>query len=84
LDEIFDYGVSGGSHRDFLGSRAILSTNPLKYANRFVWHSYGDVDIRRRHIGSALTLMFREGILGGGEYETVGVWSINCPGMFDS
>jgi len=81
LDEIFDCGIRGGSDRPFLGYRPISSANPVKYANNFVWQSYGDVDIRRRHIGSALTLMFREGKLGGGEHETVGIWSINRPGI---
>jgi long-chain acyl-CoA synthetase len=84
LDEIFECGVRGGKDRPFLGYRPILSTSPLKHANHFVWQSYADVDIRRRHIGSALTLMFNEGKLGGGEYETVGIWSVNRPGMFES
>ena len=80
LDDIFDSGVKGGENRPFLGHRPILSTNPLKHANHFVWQSYGDVDIRRRHVGSALTSMFKDGTLGGGDYDTVGLWSMNRPG----
>lgn len=79
VDEIFECGVRKGKDRLFLGYRPTLSTVPLKYANHFVWQSYGDVDIRRRHIGSALTSMFSEGKLGGGEYGTVGIWSVNRP-----
>jgi long-chain acyl-CoA synthetase len=83
VDEIFECGVNRGKDRPFLGHRPIVSTTPLKYANHFVWQSYGDVDTRRRHIGSALTLMFSEGKLGGGDYQTVGIWSMNRPGMLD-
>lgn len=83
LDEIFECGVMGGKDRPFLGHRPILSVTPLTYANYFVWQSYGDVDTRRRHIGSALTSMFSGGHLGGGEYDTVGIWSMNRPGTFD-
>ena len=45
--------------------------------------SYGEVDRRRRYIGSALSSMFRDGQVGGGEYDTVGIWSQNRPGMFN-
>lgn len=70
-----------GKDRKFLGYRPKISVNPLKFANHYVWETYGDVDLRRRHVGSALTALFKSGELGGGEYETVGIWSANRPGM---
>lgn len=33
-----------------------------------------------RHVGSALFRMFAQGKLGGGDLETVGIWSQNRPG----
>lgn len=79
LDEVFESGLSGGRDMPCLGSRPIVSTNPLKFANHYVWETYGDVDIRRRNIGSALASLFSKGELGGGEFETVGIWSANRP-----
>ncbi|GLB35097.1 putative AMP-binding enzyme [Lyophyllum shimeji] len=79
LDEIFDSGLSGGRDRPFLGARPVVSTNPLKYADHYVWQTYGDVDIRRRHVGSALSSLFAKGEVGGGELNTVGIWSANRP-----
>lgn len=81
MDEIFDSALSGGKERPFLGARPVLSTNPLQLANHFVWETYGQIDIRRRDVGSALSVMFSKGELGGGEFETVGIWSQNRPGM---
>jgi hypothetical protein len=80
LDEIFDTGLKAGKDREFLGHRPILSTNPLKYANQYIWQTYGEVDLRRRYVGSALVSMFNKGELGGGEYDTVGIWAANRPG----
>ncbi|KAG5645915.1 hypothetical protein DXG03_005062 [Asterophora parasitica] len=79
LDQIFDIGLSGGRDRPFLGERPIVSKNPLKYANRYVWQTYGEVDVRRRYVGSALSTLFKSGELGGGEFDAVGVWSPNRP-----
>ncbi|RDB21311.1 Long chain acyl-CoA synthetase 7, peroxisomal [Hypsizygus marmoreus] len=79
LNEIFETGLSGGKDRPFLGARPVISTNPLKFANHYVWETYGDVDLRRRNVGSALVSLFAKGELGGGDYETVGVWSANRP-----
>ena len=64
-----------------LGHRPRISTSPLKFANYYVWQTYGEVDLRRRWIGSALVKLFSSGELGGGEFPTVGVWSQNRPGM---
>lgn len=80
LDEIFDTGLKAGKDREFLGERKVISTNPLKFSNKFDWQTYGEVDIRRRHVGSALVSLFQKGDLGGGEFETVGIWSANRPG----
>ncbi|KAF9458659.1 hypothetical protein BDZ94DRAFT_1270171 [Collybia nuda] len=79
LDEIFESGLKAGKDREFLGHRPIISTSPLQFANKFLWQTYGQVDIRRRHVGSALVSMFQRGELGGGEYDTVGIWSANRP-----
>lgn len=79
LDQLFESGLSGGKDRPFLGARRVLSTNPLKLAKHFAWETYGQIDIRRRHIGSALATLFEKGELGGGELETVGIWSPNRP-----
>lgn len=80
LDEIFETGLKAGKDREFLGHRPIISTSPLKFANNFLWQTYSQVDVRRRHVGSALASLFQKGELGGGEYETVGIWSANRPG----
>ncbi|PFH50070.1 hypothetical protein AMATHDRAFT_61830 [Amanita thiersii Skay4041] len=79
LDQVFQSGLKTGSNRPFLGHRPVVSKNPLKFANKYVWETYGQVDARRRHVGSALYAMFKSGQVGGGEYETVGIWSQNRP-----
>lgn len=80
LDQIFEDGLKVGKDRPFLGRRPLISTNPLKFANHYVWETYGEIDLRRRAVGSALHALFKSGELGGGEYETVGIWSANRPG----
>ena len=80
LTEVFDNGLGLSRDKRFLGHRSVLSTKPLKYGP-YVWQTYAQVDIRRRNIGSALTQLFEKGELGGGELETVGLWSQNRPGM---
>lgn len=79
MTEIFDNGLALSREKNFLGRRSVLSTKPLKYGP-YVWETYGQVDVRRRNIGSALTHLFAKGELGGGELETVGLWSQNRPG----
>ncbi|KAG5638150.1 hypothetical protein H0H81_001535 [Sphagnurus paluster] len=79
VDEIFETGLAGGRDRPLLGERPILIKNPLKFANHYSWLTYGEVDIRRRYVGSALLSMFASGQLGGGEFDTVGIWSANRP-----
>lgn len=80
LPDVFDLGLSLSKDLPFLGRRPVVSTNPLKFANDFVWETYAQVDVRRRNVGSALETLFRRGVLGGGEHQTVGIWSQNRPG----
>ncbi|KAJ7771702.1 hypothetical protein B0H16DRAFT_1514415 [Mycena metata] len=79
LPDIFASGLSKGKDKQFLGHRPVVSKQPLKFANYYEWQTYGEVDIRRRNIGSAVDHLFKTGIVGGGELETVGIWSINRP-----
>ncbi|KAI0771152.1 acetyl-CoA synthetase-like protein [Trametes elegans] len=79
LVEIFDEGLRRSNGGPFLGHRPILSKKPLQYANYHVWQSWPDVDARRRAIGSAVHALFQSGELGGGDLDTVGIWSKNCP-----
>lgn len=83
LTEVWDNGFEVSRNKRFLGHRPIISTQPLKYGP-YVWETYAEVDVRRRNIGSALCHMFGKGELGGGELETVGIWSQNRPGNFTS
>jgi hypothetical protein len=80
VDQIFNTGLSGGKDRPMLGHRPLISSNPLKYADHYVWETYGEVDTKRRALGSALDAMFAAKTLGGGEYKTLGLWSMNRPG----
>jgi long-chain acyl-CoA synthetase len=80
ISEIFDCGMRIGKDAPFLGHRPLISKEPLKYAPYYEWQTWGQVDYRRRCVGSALSLLFKNGKLGGGELETVGIWSQNRPG----
>jgi long-chain acyl-CoA synthetase len=82
LPEIFDSGYAASKNSPFLGQRPVVSKNPLTYAHHYVWHTYAEVEERRRHIGSAIHTLFENGTVGGGEYPTVGLWSSNRPGIF--
>ncbi|KAK2467033.1 hypothetical protein APHAL10511_001291 [Amanita phalloides] len=79
LDEVFEDGLKIGRHRPFLGHRPLVSKHPLRFDKKYVWQTYGEVDDRRRYIGSALHPMFADGVIGGGDYDTVGIWSQNRP-----
>ncbi|KAF9532324.1 hypothetical protein CPB83DRAFT_847650 [Crepidotus variabilis] len=79
VDQIFNDGLKAGKDVPFLGERKLISTNPLKYATAYTWITYGEADLRRRYIGSALHTLFQKGELGGGELPTVGIWSMNRP-----
>ncbi|KDQ60651.1 hypothetical protein JAAARDRAFT_125417 [Jaapia argillacea MUCL 33604] len=71
LPELFETGYKASKDKPFLGHRPRISTTPLKYADHYKWQTYGEIDLRRRAIGSALHSMFATGILGGGEFETI-------------
>ncbi|KAJ7074261.1 long-chain-fatty-acid-CoA ligase [Mycena amicta] len=79
LPDIFTSGLARGPDRPFLGHRPVVSKEPLKFASQYQWQTYGQVDVRRRNIGSALVHLFKNGTLGGGELDSVGLWSINRP-----
>lgn len=80
-DEIFAVGLGIDRDAPFLGERKIISRNPLKYAPVYTWITYGQADVRRRYIGSALHSLFQKGELGSGTYPTVGIWFQNRPGL---
>src|SRR5882762_10426843 len=77
LTQIWDIGMKLSRNLTVYGHRPIISKNPLKFADYYVWMTYAEADIRRRRIGSALHTMFKDGRLGGGGLETVGIWSQN-------
>jgi long-chain acyl-CoA synthetase len=81
VDEIFREGMKIGKDAPLLGERELISRDPLKYAPVYTWITYGQADVRRRHIGSALHSLFQKGELVSGEYPTVGIWFQNRPGM---
>ena len=80
LPDIFDLGLKLSRDGNCLGHRPAVSTNPLKFADHYEWLTYPQVDERRRNVGSAIHKLFNDGILGGGEMPTVGIWSHNRPG----
>ena len=81
MDQLFEAGLSHGRDRPFLGIRPKISDSPLKFANHYVWQSWGEVDIARRRVGSALEALFASGVLkpASGDLHTVGIWSPNRP-----
>ena len=81
LDQLFNDNLQTGLDSPCLGRRNVISTNPLKFAPTYTWLTYGDVDLKRRYVGSALHSLFQQGVIGGGQLQTVGIWAPNCPGM---
>ncbi|KAF6765045.1 long-chain-fatty-acid-CoA ligase [Ephemerocybe angulata] len=79
LDQIWFEGLKLGQEKDFLGWRQAISKTPLKFAPAYSWISYNEADKRRQNIGSALHSLFQQGKLGGGEFDTVGIWAPNRP-----
>ncbi|KAG9028636.1 hypothetical protein FRB95_006267 [Tulasnella sp. JGI-2019a] len=80
LPDLFDSGLAYGRDRNYLGHRQVISEHPLVLAKEYTWESYGQVDKRRRAIGSAMELKFKSGMYPkGAEFETIGIWSINRP-----
>lgn len=82
LHELFLSGMARGADRPCLGWRTQISSNPVKYANKYEWLSYAQVNERRLNLGSAIEALFRSGRAGGGELPTVGIWCKNRPGAF--
>ena len=84
LPQIFDSGLLiAGPNAQFLGRRPVESQEPLKFANYYVWQTWGEIDARRRNIGSALEALFKSGAaVGTNGLDTVGIWAANIPGMF--
>lgn len=65
-----------------LGRRSVVSENPPVFGGEYIWQTFGQVDKRRRAIGSAMEYKFKSGMYAqGGEFETIGIWSINTPGQ---
>lgn len=79
LQDVFESGLSRGPNEDCFGHRPIVSTSPLKFSDQFVWQSWATIDARRRAVGSGLLKLFEDGVIGGGDLRTVGIWSKNCP-----
>ncbi|KAI0313081.1 acetyl-CoA synthetase-like protein [Amylostereum chailletii] len=79
LTQAFDIGLALSKDSPCLGHRPLVSKKPLAFADHYVWETYGQIDERRRNVGSALQTWFKDGTLGGGELETVGIWSPNRP-----
>ncbi|KAJ7445716.1 hypothetical protein B0H11DRAFT_1746452 [Mycena galericulata] len=71
LPDIFISGLSKGKDKRFLGYRPLISKQPLKFAPHYEWYTYGQVDVRRRQLGSAIHHLFKTGAVGGGELETI-------------
>lgn len=80
--EVFLSGMATGANRPCLGWRQRISSNPVKFANKYEWLSYAEVNERRLNLGSAIEALFRSGRAGGGELPTVGIWCQNRPGAF--
>ncbi|KAG8863714.1 hypothetical protein FRB96_007551 [Tulasnella sp. 330] len=80
LPDMFASGLSKGANRPFLGHRPVVSESPLVLGKEYVWQTYGQIDKRRRLVGSALEFKHKSGMYKAGEeFETVGIWSINRP-----
>lgn len=79
--EVFETGLQRSTNKNCLGYRPLISKSPIKYADKYVWQTYAEVSERRYNLGSAIEGLFRSGAAGGGEYPTVGIWSINRPGI---
>lgn len=79
--EVFEQGLlTAGRDADCVGYRPKVSDEPLIFADHFVWRSYGEVDTRRKNLGSAIQGLFNSGdALAADGLETVALWSMNIP-----
>ena len=84
LAQIFDRGLKvAGPHAPYIGHRPTISTNPLRFANNFIWATWGEVEKRRLNVGSGIENIFRSGdAVKANGFEIVGLWSLNTPGGF--
>jgi len=84
LAQIFDRGLKvAGPGAPYLGHRPTVSTDPLKFADHFVWSTWGEIAKRRLDVGSGIESLFRSGdAVKANGLETVGLWSANTPGQF--
>ena len=82
--EIFEQGLqTAGKDAQCIGHRPKVSDEPLKFADHFVWQTYGEVDTRRKNLGSAIQGLFNSGdALAADGLETVALWSMNIPGEY--
>jgi len=80
--EIFDQGIQTvGRNAQCVGYRPKVSDEPLKFADHFVWQTYGEVDSRRKNLGSAIQGLFNSGdAVAVDGLETIALWSMNIPG----
>ena len=83
--EIFEQGLqTAGKDAQCVGYRPKVSDEPLKFADHFVWKTYGEVDTRRKNLGSAIQGLFDSGdALAADGLETIALWSMNIPGEYD-
>jgi len=83
LTQVFDRGLKvAGPNAPYVGYRPTVSTNPLKFADHFVWSTWGEIAKRRLDVGSGVENLFRSGdAVGANGLETVGLWSGNSPGQ---
>ena len=80
--EVFEQGLqTAGKDAQCVGYRPKVSDEPLKFADHFVWQTYGEVDTRRKNLGSAIQGLFDSGdALAADGLETIALWSMNIPG----
>lgn len=78
LQEAFQNGLAlAGPNAPCLGDRKLLERNPVRWSDTITWQSWKTVDARRHALGSGLHKLFEDGIVGGRELHTVGIWSRN-------
>jgi long-chain acyl-CoA synthetase len=81
LPDVFEEGLKTSRNKPFLGHREIVSKDPLRFADRYTWQTYEQIDVRRRNVGSAVHTLFKNGALSGENgLDTIGIWAPNRPG----
>ena len=80
--EVFEQGLQiAGKDAQCVGYRPKVSDE--KFADHFVWKTYGEVDARRKNLGSAIQGLFDSGdAVAADGLETVALWSMNIPGEY--